>query len=273
MIEELRRMRSQVAVVTGAGAGIGLACCEVLAELGASVVALEMDPQRLDAVVERVGQLGAPCRGLLADVADAAQVEAAAAALAAEFGAVKTLINVAGIADHDGVERLEPARWRAVLDADLTSVYLVTRSLLPLLRRAAPSSVVNIASSFALIGHPHMPVYSAAKGGIVALSRQLAVDCAADGIRVNSVCPGPTLSPRLRRHIEAGVSDAAALSSAVLLGRLAQPREIANLVVFAASDAASYVDGATLVVDGGQTAHSGRVDSFPSDYEWRGFRA
>ena len=130
------------------------------------------------------------------------------------------------------------------------------RAFLPLLREApSGASIVNVASTFGIIGHPEMPVYCAAKGGVLSLTRQLAVDYGKENIRVNGVCPGATLSPRVRNYIESGMVDGRAVEELALLGRLADCEEIANAIAFLASDAASYVHGVSMVVDGGQTVH------------------
>jgi NAD(P)-dependent dehydrogenase (short-subunit alcohol dehydrogenase family) len=126
---------------------------------------------------------------------------------------------------------------------------------IPLLRESAAPSIVNIASTMGLMGFPGIPGYSAAKGGVIALSRQTALDFAPDGIRVNSVCPGPTQTARLRGIVDSGQVQESLLIGNVPLGRWARPAEIASVIAFLGSDDASYVTGAAIVVDGGQTSH------------------
>jgi len=129
------------------------------------------------------------------------------------------------------------------------------KAFLPLLRKSEGSSIVNVASTFGIIGHPEMPVYCAAKGGVLSLTRQLAVDYGPENIRVNGVCPGATLSPRVKNYIDSGMVDGKIVEELALLNRLAECDEIANVIAFLASDAASYVHGTSMVVDGGQTVH------------------
>ena len=132
----------------------------------------------------------------------------------------------------------------------------MSKAFLPLLRKADDgASIVNVASTFGIIGHPEMPVYCAPKGGVLSLTRQLAVDYGGENIRVNGVCPGATLSPRVRNYIDSGVVDGTVVEELALLGRLAECDEIANVIAFLASDAASYIHGASIVVDGGQIVH------------------
>ena len=129
----------------------------------------------------------------------------------------------------------------------------MSRAFIPLLLKGTAASILNVASSFGLIGNPLMPVYCATKGAVVNLTRQMAIDYGPRGIRVNAICPGPTLSPRVRGYIEKGQSNPDALKRQVPLGRLAECDEIGDMAAFLVSDAASYVNGACVVVDGGQT--------------------
>jgi NAD(P)-dependent dehydrogenase (short-subunit alcohol dehydrogenase family) len=136
---------------------------------------------------------------------------------------------------------------------DIDSVFFMCRAFIPLLLKSDKPSILNVASTFGHIGNPHMPVYCAAKGAVISFTRQLAVDYGKQGLRVNSICPGPTLSPRVRGYFEGGKTDPTATLSKVMLGRFAECDEIANVAAFLVSDAASYVHGASILVDGGQT--------------------
>ena len=255
MLDRLRFDGAPV-VVTGGGQGIGRACCEALAGLGARVVVVGKTADNVRATERILDAAGAACEGHVADVSAKDQVDALADAVAGRHGHVKSVVNNAGTNFVKKIEDLEEADWQRVVAVDLSSVYYMCRAFLPLLR-AAPggASIVNVASTFGIIGHPEMPVYCAAKGGVLSLTRQLAVDYGRENIRVNAVCPGATLSPRVRRYIDSGMVDGEAVRSLSLLGRLAECDEIANAVAFLASDAASYVHGASMVVDGGQTVH------------------
>ena len=129
------------------------------------------------------------------------------------------------------------------------------RAFIPLLLKASKPSILNVASTFAIIGQSKMPVYCAAKGGVVSLTRQMAVDYGPQGLRVNSLCPGPTLSPRVRSYFDRGLVERGPVEEKVVLRRLAECHEIASVAAFLVSDAASYVHGTAVVVDGGQTIH------------------
>ena len=129
------------------------------------------------------------------------------------------------------------------------------RDFIPLLLKSNGPSIVNVASTFGVIGNPKMPVYCASKGAVVNLTRQLAIDYGAKGLRVNSVCPGSTLSPRYKGYLDKGLMDISAVRARIMLGRPAECEEIGDVVAFLVSDAASFVTGATMMVDGGQTIH------------------
>ena len=243
-------------VVTGGGQGIGRSTCEVLAELGAHVIVVSKTRENVLETEKILGDMGASCEGHVTDVSDKAQVDALAAAVAANHDRVKALVNNAGTNFVKKLEELKEDDWHRIIGIDLSSVYYMSKAFLPLLRKADDgASIVNVASTFGIIGHPEMPVYCAAKGGVLSLTRQLAVDYGGENIRVNGVCPGATLSPRVKNYIDSGMVDGTVVEELALLGRLAECDEIANVIAFLASDAASYIHGASIVVDGGQTVH------------------
>ena len=255
MLNKLKFDRAPV-VVTGGGQGIGRSTCEVLAELGAHVIVVSKTRENVLETEKILGDMGASCEGHVTDVSEKAQVDALAAAIAANHDRVKALVNNAGTNFVKKLEELEEDDWHRIIGIDLSSVYYMSKAFLPLLRKADDgASIVNVSSTFGIIGHPEMPVYCAAKGGVLSLTRQLAVDYGGENIRVNGVCPGATLSPRVRNYINSGVVDGTVVEELALLGRLAECDEIASVIAFLASDAASYIHGASIVVDGGQTVH------------------
>ena len=191
----------------------------------------------------------------MTDVTQEAQVEALRQEVERRWGRVKAVINNAGNNFVKSIHELSTETWRELLAVDLDSIFYMSRAFIPLLLKAEKPSILNVASSFAIIGQAKMPVYCAAKGGVVSLTRQLAVDYGPQGLRVNSLCPGPTLSPRVRGYFDRGLVDRASVEGLVLLRRLAECDEIANVAAFLVSDAASYVHGTAVVVDGGQTIH------------------
>jgi 3-oxoacyl-[acyl-carrier protein] reductase len=241
-------------VVTGAGSGIGRAACVALAELGASLVLVGRRSERLEETEQLVAALGVETLCVVADVTREDDVERLRDAVVERFGGCRALVNNAGDSQRTRLGELASADWHRLLDVDLHSVFYVTRAFLPLLEAAeGRGAIVNVASIFGLMGPAEMPAYAAAKGAVIALTRQLAVDYGTRGVRVNSVNPGPILTERLAAGYADGTRDMSATANAVVLRRMGEPREAGDVIAFLASDAASYVHGATIVVDGGRT--------------------
>lgn len=256
MLDDLKFGGATV-VVTGGASGIGLACCRVLGALGAAIAAVDVDRDALERAVDEFQESGVDCRAFVADVGDEDDVARLAREVHRGSSQVRGLVNVAGTNDQRTALELPADDWDRVLRLNLTSVFLCSKAFLPLLGEGG--SIVNIASTYGLIGSPRMTVYCASKGGVVNLTRQLAIDYGPRGIRVNSVCPGPVLTPRRLRYFAEGKGDQRSAEARTVLGRLAEPEEVANVVAFLASGAASYITGAAIVVDGGQTIHTGAL--------------
>jgi NAD(P)-dependent dehydrogenase (short-subunit alcohol dehydrogenase family) len=249
------RLAGKVMLVTGGAAGIGQAVALRGAREGARVVLTDIaegEGRETEKALRDGGGEGAFVR---ADVTRAADWAQALGVVEARYGRLDVLVNNAGSNLIKPLADLAEEEWDGLLALNLKGIFLGVKHALPLMLRGGGGAIVNMASSLGLIGLPAMAPYCASKGGVIALTRQLALDYAGRGIRVNCVCPGPTLTPRLRRYIETGATIAAALMANVPMGRFAAPDEIAATVLFLASDDASYVTGAALVVDGGQTAH------------------
>ncbi len=237
-------LQGRVVVVTGAGAGIGAAITQTVVDLGGQVVGLDLRP---GPGTEQVLQLAC-------DVRDGDQVDAAVAQGARHFGGLDGLVNNAGVnAYFDAVEMTE-ADWDTVMGVDLKSTWLCSRAVIPHLRRRGSGAIVNISSIHARVTTAGMFPYAAAKAGVEGLTRSLALDLAPEGIRVNAVAPGWTRTQLVQEWLDRQ-PDPALAEAAVLgahpLGRIAEPSEVAAVVAFALSDAASAMTGSVLTVDCG----------------------
>lgn len=253
MISQLQ-FNGQRVIVTGAGQGIGEACAQVLGELGAHVVLVGRTAAKLEKVRADLAKNGVASEVHAFDVTVESDVLTFSRKMAESGPPVKALINNAGTNLVKRLEDLESDDWHRLIAIDLHSIYYFCRAFMPMLEKTpGGGAIVNVASTFGVIGSPSMPVYCAAKGGVLAFTRQLAVDYGPKGVRINAVCPGPTLSPRLRGYVESKLVSGEDTRKMVPLGRFAECREAANAIVFLASDAATFFNGAAVVVDGGQT--------------------
>ena len=248
----LGRLPGTVAIVTGAGAGIGRAIALVFAREGAKVVVADIDLAAAEATAATIAAGGGSARAVEVDVTDAASVEGMVSATVRSFGTLNVLVNNAGVGTEGDVVELSETEWHRILDVNLTGVFLGCKYAIPALEEAGGGSIVNIASIAAVVGGSVSCVYPASKAGVVALSKSTALKFAGKNIRVNCVCPG---------HVETALSYSlndpefkAALIQKYPMGRLATAQEIANAVLFLASDEASFVTGTELIVDGGYTA-------------------
>ena len=236
------RLDGKVCVITGASGGIGAATARVFAEEGATVVGVDL-------------AAGAPGDlSLATDVTDAAQVEAMYARVRAELGGIDVLFNNAGISPPDDVSVLDTSleAWQRVQDVNLRSVFLCCKHGIPYLLERGGGSVINTASFVAVMGAATSQIsYTASKGGVLALSRELGVEFGRRGVRVNALCPGPVDTPLLRELYAKDPEQAARRLVHLPTGRFAEAREIANGVLFLASDDSTYVTASTFMVDGG----------------------
>jgi meso-butanediol dehydrogenase/(S,S)-butanediol dehydrogenase/diacetyl reductase len=254
MLSKLK-MQGEAVVITGGGAGIGKAAAAALCEMGATSIIVGRTEKTLkDTQAEFVAK-GWKCETFVADVSREEDVGRLVKWVAGAFPEVKAIINNAGNNFSAPIHELPTERWRELMATNLDSVYFMCRDFIPLLLKSKGPSIVNVASTFGVIGNPRMPVYCATKGGVVNLTRQLAIDYGAQGLRVNSVCPGSTLSPRYKGYIDNGMVKMEAVNARIMLGRPAECDEIGDVIAFLVSDAASFVTGATMLVDGGQTIH------------------
>ncbi|GAB2794591.1 3-oxoacyl-ACP reductase [Streptomyces daliensis] len=244
-----RRLVGRTAVVTGAGSGIGLASARRLASEGAHVVCADVDTVRGKAAAEEVGGLYVET-----DVTDPGQVEALFATAHETYGSVDIAFNNAGISppDDDSILTTGLDAWQRVQQVNLTSVYLCCQQALPYMREQGRGSIINTASFVAVMGAATSQIsYTASKGGVLAMSRELGVQFAREGIRVNALCPGPVNTPLLKELFAKDPERAQRRLVHVPVGRFAEPEEIAAAVAFLASDDASFVNAAEFLVDGG----------------------
>jgi NAD(P)-dependent dehydrogenase (short-subunit alcohol dehydrogenase family) len=245
------RLAGRVAVVTGAGSGIGLATARRFAAEGATVICVDIDPSTGQAAADQVGGEFVAC-----DVADQAQVRSLFDGVAARHGRIDVAFNNAGISppDDDSILVTEVDVWERVMRINTTSVYLCCQHVIPHMQRQGRGSIINTASFVALMGAATSQIaYTASKGGVLAMTRELGVQFARDGIRINALCPGPVATPLLMKLFAEDPERAARRLVHVPVGRFAEPEEIAAAVAFLASDDASFITATQFVVDGGIT--------------------
>jgi NAD(P)-dependent dehydrogenase (short-subunit alcohol dehydrogenase family) len=241
-------LTGRVAVVTGAGAGIGAATASVLARCGAAVVATDIDGERAEATCRRVGEAGGSAISITADAGDADAWDVVRDAAHDAFGPVAIVVNNAYLLRIGAASDIDTDTWNRQIAVTLTSVFHSVRTFADDLRGTG-GAIVNVSSVHARLAFPGHPAYAACKGAMISLSQQLAVDLGPD-VRVNAVLPGPILTPQWD-VLSDEYKDHAARSTALV--RLGRADEVANAIAFLASDAASYVTGSTLLVDGGYT--------------------
>lgn len=247
----MERLQDRVAVITGAGSGIGLATARRFAAEGAKVVCADVDAEAGGKVAEEVGGEFVAC-----DVSDEEQVRALFDGTAARHGRVDIAFNNAGISppDDDSILVTGIDAWEKVLRVNTTSVFFCCKYAIPHMQRQGKGSIINTASFVALLGAATSQIaYTASKGGVLAMTRELGVQFAREGIRINALCPGPVATPLLMELFAKDPERAARRLVHVPMGRFAEPEEIAAAVAFLASDDASFMTASQFVVDGGIT--------------------
>ena len=245
----VQRFEGRVAVITGGASGIGLATARRLASEGAQVVIGDLTPEQGKTAADEVG--GA---FIQTDVTDAEQVENLFASTVDQYGAVDVAFNNAGISppEDDSILTTGIEAWERVQKVNLTSVYLCCKAVLPHMQRQGRGSIVNTASFVAVMGAATSQIsYTASKGGVLAMTRELGIQFARENIRVNALCPGPVNTPLLKELFAKDPERAARRLVHVPVGRFAEPEEIAAAVAFLASDDASFITASQFLVDGG----------------------
>jgi len=254
-----KKLSGKVALVTGGSRGIGAASARALADQGANVaISYVASPDKAEAVVKELKAKGVEARAFKADQASSAEVEQLVKDVATTFGRLDILVNNAGVRLYHTVEEASAESWDEILGVNLKGYAFCAKAAIPHLRQAAPGNIVNVASVRSVTSIGKTTQYDTTKAAVAGLTRGMAADHAADGIRVNAVCPGPIYTPfhenrnqTIGRTFEQYRDDAA---KGTLLRRHGTPDEVAACILFLASDDASYVTGTLLFVDGGYTA-------------------
>lgn len=248
------RMAGKIALVTGGGGGIGSATAAAFAAEGASVALVDTDMTALGKARNTIDADNVMT--ILSDVSDEGSAAKAVADTVAEFGGLTTLVNNAGIREYHALADATADSWQAILGVNLMGTANFSRAALPHLRDTAGASIVNVSSGHAIVGRAGLGQYDATKAAMLSMTRTLAHEETAHGIRVNAICPGATMTDyHRRRFAEAGLSEDEINAQAIsLMARWADPEEIARPILFLASDEASFVTGATIFVDGGRAA-------------------
>jgi len=243
------RVEGKVAVVTGGCSGIGLATVQRFAAEGARVVIGDIDDVNGSRIAEQLGGAFVHC-----DVTNPGQVETLFRTAKEKFGSVDIAFNNAGISppEDDSILTTDLDAWRKVQEVNLTSVYLCCKAVLPYMLEQKKGSIINTASFVAVLGAATSQIsYTASKGGVLSMSRELGVQFAREGVRVNALCPGPVNTPLLQELFASDPERAARRLVHIPVGRFAEPDEIANAVLFLASDESSFITAAQFMVDGG----------------------
>jgi NAD(P)-dependent dehydrogenase (short-subunit alcohol dehydrogenase family) len=250
------RLADKVALITGGGSGIGKASCLLFAKEGAKVVAVDLKLDTAEATADEIRNAGGDAKAFAADVSKAKDAEAMVRFAEESYGKLNVVFNNAGVfhPDDDSVTNTSEAIWDMVINVNLKGVFLGCQYAVPALLRAGGGSIINTASFVAIMGAAAPQIaYTASKGGVLAMTREIAVEFARKNIRANSLCPGPVETPLLAKLL----SDPARRNRRLVhipMGRFARAEEMANAALFLASDESSFVTGTSFLVDGGISA-------------------
>ncbi len=254
--ETLFRLDGRVAVVTGGAGGICSAICRAYANVGARVACLDQDAKAAEDLAAEIRAEGGEAIGLGCDVSDERATNEAAAEVKRQLGAPTVLLNGAAVLDRTGtILEIDPQEWQRVLSVNLTGAYLMSRAVLPDMIAAGGGSIIHLASMHGSVARPGRVSYTTAKAALVMLAKNMAVDHAQQGVRVNSLSPGAVATRRISfRYGENAQAKLKEVAQKYLMKRFAEPHEMVGAALFLASDASSYMTGSDLLVDGGYCA-------------------
>jgi NAD(P)-dependent dehydrogenase (short-subunit alcohol dehydrogenase family) len=247
-------LKDKVAIVTGAGSGIGRACAMALAREGARVVLVGRRKERLEDVAREIGD---HALAISADVSQQKEIDRVIAQAIEKFGAIHVLVNNAGVLHIGNAEQITEEQWDQTFNVNVRGVWLMSRAVLPQMRSAGGGSIINMASTLGVVGARNRAAYAASKGAVVLLSKSMAIDHGHENIRVNAICPS-FVETELTAAVLSNAPDPGAVrrerTAAHPIGRLGRPEDIAGMAVYLASNESSWVTGAILAVDGGYLA-------------------
>lgn len=256
--QNVTRLKGKVAVVTGGGSGIGRAIALVFGREGAKVAVLGRSQERMEGVVKELGQMGVEGRAIRCDVTKGQDTRRAVEEVEEAFGDVNVLVNNAGIWSASTVETISEEEWDRVIETNLKGPFLMSRAVLPSMRRAGGGAIVNVGSVLGLVGMKERAAYCASKGAVTLLTKAMALDHAHENIGVNCICPAIVETELVRglfSETEAGRKAREVRIGTLPLGRFGQPNDVAETAAFLASDESSWITGTAIPIDGGLTAY------------------
>lgn len=257
VFENLLALDGKIAIITGAASGIGRATAKLLADAGATVALIDINESDGKDVTAKINDAGGKAKFFHCNVISDIDCKSVIEEIHNEFGRIDILFNNAGVIHRKRIDELEEAEWDLVIDVSLKAIFLLSRYAIPIMVEGGGGSIINTGSCWGLKGGPQAAAYCAAKGGVVNVSRAMAIDHGRQGIRVNCVCPGDIDTPLLRGEaIELGIDAGVFMKAAAErpINRVGTPEDVAKAVLFLASDLSTWVTGSTIVVDGGGIA-------------------